>query len=124
MQNEKYKREIYEKRKSLYETNRQLIEIDPNLIILIKLKWLESVACTVFPSALAYFYLFKNMTKMKRKMMIISALLFVNYHIYRYHSEELPYIYLKHAKQSPQNENRISNTNPISNQNDTINKNI
>lgn len=100
MQNNEIKKQLYEKRKALYETNKQLSEIDPNLIILIKLKWLESMACTLLPCSFAYFYLFKNMTKTKRKIILLSGFLFVNYHIYRYYSEELPHIFLKHAKES------------------------
>jgi hypothetical protein len=111
MQNNEIKKEIYEKRKNLYEANKQLIEIDPNLIILIKLKWLEAVGMTIFPSALAYLYLFKSITKTKRFIMILSGLLFVNFHIYKYHAEELPHIYLKHAKQGALDLNENRNIN-------------
>ena len=97
--NEERKREILKRRKDLYECNKELLEIDPNLIILIKLKRSDYFTLVTFGTIIAYKLLFKNTNKTKKFFGFFALWLIVEWNIASYYSNVYPYILLKNTKE-------------------------
>ena len=82
--------ETIARRKKLYEVNKELLEIDPNLIIHIKLKCWDNMLLTSLGFYFAYHSSFKNYPR-DRKLIGFTLLgLITNFKIYEYYSTFYP----------------------------------
>jgi hypothetical protein len=101
---EQKRRESYERRKRFYETNKELSEIDPNLLTNINLKHLNYFSYINFACFLSWFFLFK---KIRTKLGLISIFgfwLIAQYNIFKYYYVIYPPILLRNTKMMLENE--------------------
>lgn len=96
---EERKRKFLERRKALYECNKELLEIDPNLIIQINLKWWDYFALTTLATVTSYTFLFRNANKTKKLFAFSGIWLIIEWNIARYYSQVYPFILLKNTKE-------------------------
>lgn len=97
--NEERKREILEKKKALYECNKQLLEIDPNLIIQIKLKWWDYFILVTIGTIASNLFLFKNRNKTKKFFGLSALWLVAQWNIASYYFNVYPFILLRNTKE-------------------------
>lgn len=96
------KRQIMEYRRNLYQANQELLEIDPNLIIHIKLKWSDRFSIINFVAVGAYIMMMGRFPHRKRLLYILPPYFFAQFHLYKYYFTQYPFLLLKNTKEALQ----------------------
>ena len=104
---EERKQKILERKKALYACNKELSEIDPNLIIKIKLKRSDYFALITFGTCFSYFVVFKNTNKAKKFFGLLAFWLVAQWNIAVYYRQIYPFVLLKNTKQLLEKEKTV-----------------
>jgi hypothetical protein len=105
--NEELKKKNYQRKKALYDCNKQLLEIDPNLIIQVKLKWSDAFNLTNLFTIISYMLIFKKANRTKKIFGHSAIWLFAQYNILSYYYTVYPFILLKNTIEVLDKENSL-----------------
>lgn len=96
---EERRKMIYEKKKELYLCNKKLLEIDPNLIIQIKLKYIDAFSIVNLLTLISYMLIFKRTNKTKKKILHSAVWLIAQFNVRKYYYTVYPFILLKNTQE-------------------------